>query len=152
MRLEIHARDLPGRTCGGLDPDVEPRDIHVGIQVGREPAQVVAGDVAQATFVADLKVVPLGDGVDFRGPAVQGRRGERFVYLTWGDVGPDGTFEMFRRAKLMLGVIDPAVIAAADQPGHMLRADLGLTDAKGNPLCAVVLPPTIVWQAVEPAA
>ena len=43
----------------------------------------------------------------FRGPAVHGKRGERFLYLTWGDVGPAGEFAMFRRAKLMFADIAP---------------------------------------------
>ena len=64
-----------------------------------------------------------------------------------GDVGPAGSFDMFRRAKLMLGAIEPAVIAAAHRPGGVLVATLGLTDAKGGPLCARVVPPTVVWSA-----
>ena len=52
---------------------------------------------------------------------------------------------MFRHAKLMLGVIKPAVISAANQPGVVLVATLGLTDAKGGPLCARVVPPAVVW-------
>ena len=78
---------------------------------------------------------------------MQGRRGERCIYLTWGDVGADGAFTMFRRAKLMLGAIDPAVVAAANRPGHLLEAQLGLTDAKGGPLCARVVPPSITWRS-----
>ena len=37
--------------------------------------------------------------IDFGGPFVHGRKGERFLYLSWGAVDPD--FEMFRRAKLV---------------------------------------------------
>ena len=32
---------------------------------------------------------------------MQGRPGARFIYLTWGEVVEDGSFAMFRRAKLM---------------------------------------------------
>jgi hypothetical protein len=36
-----------------------------------------------------------------------GRRGDRFIYLTWGDLGADHEFEMFRRAKVMLNRVAP---------------------------------------------
>jgi len=51
--------------------------------------------------------------VDFRGPAVYGRRGDRFLYLTWGDLTDDERFEMFRRAKLMLNHINPGLVSRA---------------------------------------
>ncbi len=53
----------------------------------------------------DVDVVRGRDGaLDFRGPAVHGRPGDRFLYLTSGRVH-DGTFDMFRRAKLMLSAV-----------------------------------------------
>ena len=83
--------------------------------------------------------------LDFRGPAVHGKRGERFLYLTWGDVGDDGSFEMFRRAKLMLNRIDPALVREADQGEVPLVATVELTDGRGGPRCARVDPPAITW-------
>ena len=65
------------------------------------------------SWTVDVEVVRTDGALDFRGPAVQGRRGERFVYLTWGNVDADGGFEMFRRAKLMLDRIEPALVEAA---------------------------------------
>ena len=135
MLLVIEGRDLPGRRFATYD------DVHVGLQVGRHPAELVPGDTESATWEFEVRRV---DG-DFRGPAVQGRRGERFVYLTWGSRGPDGTFEMFRRAKLMLSRVDPAVL---DEVGDgVLRAEVSLTDEKGGPRCARVDPPAIRWSA-----
>jgi len=63
---------------------------------------------------------------DFRGPAVQGKKGERFVYLTWGTVAGD-SFSMFRRAKLMLADLP----ADADE----VTVDVDLTDERGRPRC-----------------
>ena len=83
-------------------------------------------------------------GPDFHGPTVQGRRGDRFVYLTWGNVGADGGFDMFRRAKLMLDRIDPALLADARATGT-LRAHVDLTGAGGGPRCARVDPPAVEW-------
>ena len=90
-------------------------------------------------------VVDEQGALDFRGPAVHGKRGERFLYLTWGDVGGDGSFEMFRRAKLMLNRIDPALVREADQGEVPLVATVELTDGRGGPRCARVDPPALTW-------
>ena len=82
--------------------------------------------------------------LDFRGPAVQGKRGERFIYLTWGDVGSDGEFEMFRRAKLMLERVAPELIESAAKTG-CLTASVDLTGNDGGPRCARVDPPAVAW-------
>ncbi len=91
MLLVIRGHHLPGRRCGPYD------DVHVGLQVRRNPQGLVPGDADRAEWVAEVRT----DARDFRGPAVQGRKGARFVYLTWGTY-TNGTFTMFRRAKLML--------------------------------------------------
>jgi hypothetical protein len=77
----------------------------------------VPADRVDPSWELDVEVVSRDDAHDFRGPAVQGRRGERFLSLTWGDVADDGSFEMFRRAKLMLDRIDPTVLDAAVAAG-----------------------------------
>ena len=83
--------------------------------------------------------------LDFKGPCVQGKRGQRFVYLTWGDVAPDGSFQMFRRAKLMLDAIDPDLVRAAEAQDRPLVAQVHLTDQGGGPRCARVDPPALSW-------
>ncbi len=52
--------------------------------------------------------------------------------------------EMFRRAKLMLADVPDDVLAKAAAKGTLVGR-LGLTDAKGQPLCASVRPPLIEW-------
>ena len=74
-----------------------------------------------------------GDG-DFRGPAVQGRKGDRFVYLTWGTCA-GGAFTMFRRAKLMLDDLP----AGAQE----VTVEVHLTDDDGMPRCARLRTPAI---------
>ena len=86
------------------------------------------------------------DGVDLKGPYIQGPPGGRFIYLSWGTVDDAQTFTLFRRAKLSLDAIPQTVIDSAQRLG-MLVGRLGLTDAKGNPLCAAVRPPVIEWSA-----
>jgi hypothetical protein len=121
-------------------------NVHVALQVGREPAGPVPGDAAAARWDVDARVVVDEAGIDLRGPAVQGRRGDRFVYLTWGDVGVDGSFAMFRRAKLMIADIEPALLAAVAAEDGSLVAELALTDERGCPTCARVRPPAVSWR------
>jgi hypothetical protein len=61
MLLQIRGCQLPGRTWRSRDEHHD--NVHVGIQVGKQPRELVP----------------------------------RFVYLTWGDVGENGSFAMFRR-------------------------------------------------------
>ena len=84
-----------------------------------------------------------GDDLDFRGAAVQGKPGARFVYLTWGDVGDDGSFAMFRRAKLMLA----DVVGLVDTQQVIARVDL--TDDCGGPRCARLTPPALTLQRAD---
>jgi hypothetical protein len=136
VRLRIEGHHLPGRRCGPYD------EVHVALQVGRDPVDLVTGDAASAAWETDLTVVP-SDGdepPDVRGPAVQGRRGERFTYLTWGSTAGGG-FEMFRRAKLMLDEV-PALVG--DGPGQV-TARVHLTDEAGMPRCARLRPPAVEW-------
>ena len=78
---------------------------------------------------------------------MQGKRGERFVYLTWGNVGGDGSFKMFRRAKVMFGQIDATLVRNAAGDGATLVGRVRLSDRRGQPLCARVVPRAIEWRA-----
>ncbi|MER6998306.1 DUF5990 family protein [Streptomyces sp. NPDC000410] len=136
LTLRITGRDLPGRDCGDYS------DVHVGTQRGREPDQLVPADAEEAVFDVTAETVEAPDGTtDFRGPYVQGRRGARFIYLTWGELPPGGTFTMFRRAKLFFADIPEELLAAGSA-----EAVLGLTDGCGLPLCAALRPPRVVWR------
>jgi hypothetical protein len=133
VKLEIRGHDLPGRAF--TSDGALLSNVHVGIQLGRDPAELVPGDAPSAVWRTTVDVLDRDGVADFRGPAVQGRRGERFVYLTWGDVTSDGSFAMFRRAKLMLADLPPA-----DRVVAVVR----LTDERGGPACARLRPPALV--------
>jgi len=55
-------------------------------------------------------------------------------------------FTLFRRAKLWLDTVPADVLGQALDRG-VLVGRIGLTDPKGNPLCAAVRPPVIEWAA-----
>jgi len=147
--IRIEAHDLPGRSCG---PSPERPAGHHGIEVGvqrkNRPDELmgqVSADVESVTWELEATPVPSAT-VDFRGPYISGPPGGRFVYLSWGVVEGPGSFEMFRRAKIMFDGIPAGTMTAAQESG-VLVGRLGLTDPKGNPTCAAVRPPLIEWTA-----
>lgn len=110
--------------------------------MGREPRELEPGDTENAVWSLAIDVIERDGDVDFRGPAVQGRRGDRFVYLTWGNVGDDGSFTMFRRAKLMLTDLEPFVSGLGRD--RRVIATVDLTDDCGGPRCARLGSPALV--------
>ena len=145
MQVVIVGHDLPGRSFCGPNGN-RLADVHVGVQVRSEPEQLVPGDAVSARWVLEVKLSPIDDGqVDFKGPAVHGKRGERFLYLTWGNLSDDSGFEMFRRAKLMLNRIDVALVEAAESQQRPLVARVQLSDDLGAPRCARVDPSAVEW-------
>ncbi|MEP6851314.1 MAG: DUF5990 family protein [bacterium] len=137
--VTIIGTDLPGRRVGG------PGDVHVGIQRGSDVEQLVPADASRAEFVLDVAPRTARDGrLDYGGPYVHGPIGDRFLYLSWGEVGGGGQFAMFRRAKVRLGTV-PAEIAAALAEGHAVVGELRLTDERGGPLCASVPATSVAW-------
>ena len=144
LTLTITADRLPGADRLGHD------NIHVAVQRRAKPGELLGltrGDAPTAEWTVECAVRPGPDGApDVTGPYVQGPPGGRFVYLSWGDVAPDGAFTMFRRAKLLLTAVPADVLAAAAASGR-LTAHLGLSDAQGDPVCARVVPPAITWTA-----
>ena len=142
--MRIVGQNLPGRS---FSPSADERyeNVHVGVQERANPVGLVAGDADGASWDLDVRVVTDGDGgLDFRGPVVHGKRGERFVYLTWGDVSIEGSFRMFRRAKVMLDRVEPALVRQASRDG-VLVATVDLSDEHGCPRCARVDPPAVAW-------
>lgn len=129
MQIEIRATTLPGHICGDYS------EIHVGIQIGKDTVEIVPGDAASATWRVDAR----HDGV-FKGKAIHGPKDQKFLYLVWIGRLHNGHATMFRRAKLRLDAV-PADLCNSD----LLVGEVGLTDPRGMPLCASVLPPVIRW-------
>ncbi|MCW6004017.1 hypothetical protein K1W54_05385 [Micromonospora sp. CPCC 205371] len=144
MRIRIEGRDLPGRRLGAEADALRLNNVHVGVQRGAEVVDRVAADSPEATWQFDVTSREVDGLLDVGGPWVHGRPGARFLYLSWGAVLGD-RFEMFRRAKLLFGDVPTDLLRAAHDGAGVLVCQLGLTDAKGGPLCARVRPPDIEW-------
>jgi Family of unknown function (DUF5990) len=71
LEVRIIGQHLPGRRWSCYD------SIHVGVQRKAEVVGPVPGDAGQALFDLKMDVVTDETGLDFRGPFVQGKRGER---------------------------------------------------------------------------
>jgi hypothetical protein len=163
LAVVIEGYDLPGLTCRPEPGGAGHRNVHVALsgKAKDRPALVVPGrpglaiepvpgDAESARWELTVTVRRDADGFDFTGPFAGGTRDDRHLGLAWGDVPGDGTLRLFRGAKLRLVDVDPAVIEKAVRPGHRLVARIRLTDPRGNPVCARVHPPALVWSA-EPA-
>ncbi|MFG3343950.1 DUF5990 family protein [Streptomyces sp. NPDC048018] len=149
MQIRIEAFDLPGRSCAPAPGFPGYDGIHVAVQRRGRPAELLdphPGDAPSAAWTLECTAIPTADGIDFRGPYLQGRPAARFVYLSWVAIGPGGDPALFRRAKLMLDAVPDDVARAAAGSGRLL-ARLGLTDPGGRPLCAAVRPPRVTWSA-----
>ena len=134
VRIRIVGRDLPGLACGAAGTFPGYEHIHVAVQRHDHPAELlgmVPGDAPSAEWTLECDVVDTADGVDFKGPYISGRPHARFIYLSWGSVAPDGTFAMFRRAKLWLDSLDRELLDAAEL--GMLVGELGLATRAVTP-------------------
>jgi hypothetical protein len=149
--IRIEGTDLPGNSCGpSPERPAGHRGIHVAVQRRNKPDELLdltPGDAPTAAWTLDAVVTPAPDGgADLNGPYIQGPPGGRFIYLNWGTVDGSGEFTMFRRAKLWLNAVPPEVLGRAAELGALVGR-LALTDPKGNPVCASIRPPLIVWSA-----
>lgn len=150
--LRIIGTDLPGRSCGPSGEFPGYDGIHVAVQRKDRPAELLdpqPGDAERVSWSLPCTVSTGEDGLVLGGPYIQNRLGGRFVYLSWVTIDGDGQPSMFRRGKLMLDAVPPSLLAQAVEHGQ-LRARLTLTDAKGQPVCARLVPPLVQWSA-EPA-
>jgi hypothetical protein len=149
MIVEIEGTNLPGRRCNPNPLGQEYIDVHVGLGIHRDPFGLVPGDSPSARWRIEVRASCSADGaVDFHGPFVHGQRGDRFLYLNWGTVAADGSFQLFRRAKLSLSEVEPSLVEQALRENAALACTVNLTDAKGHPRCARVRPPDIVWRLI----
>jgi hypothetical protein len=154
----IDGIDLPGIRCGPNPEGGWYENIHVGLAVrgaraeglaveGRpwKVTQLFPGDADSTRWEFEVVVK---DGGDFGGPFVRGGKGDRHIFLPWGELSGDGTaFELFRGSKLRLDQVDPAVVAKASAPGRVLVGHIGLTNAKGHP---GVDPSNVRWSVRAP--
>lgn len=150
VTLRIIGTDLPGLACGPGGDFPGYRNIHVAVQRKDTPSELLdlqPGDAERVSWSLPCTASTSKDeGLVLNGPYIQNRLGGRFVYLSWVDLGADGVPRMFRRGKLLLSAVTPSLLAEAVERGQ-LRARLTMTDGKGHPVCARLVPPLVQWSA-----
>jgi hypothetical protein len=141
LPIRILGRNMPSDWC--LAHEVP----HLGLSKAKEVVSVVPTTEPEAAFELTVDAVRKPDGLDFRGPYVFGRKGERFLYLNWGrDTGEDWTsVKGGGRIKLQLLTIDEQVVESTLAGGGVLVADLDLTGKGGGPVFASVRAPALTW-------
>jgi hypothetical protein len=160
LTVVIEGYDLPGRTCAPGPDGHGYHNVHAALYTkGKDrptlvmpgnpwlATEPVPGDAGSARWELAVTVRHDDGGFDFSGPFVRGPRDDRHLGLAWGELSGDGTLHMFRGAKLRLVDVDPRLIKEAMRPGHRLVGRIRLTNDRGNPVCARVHPPALIWSA-----
>lgn len=133
--VRLVCEGLPPHRFEGFDGR---RDIHVELQTkdGHEAGTPAGRDALAWTAEITVKTGPDGAS-DFAGPAVHGKRGERFFYLSWSSEKAIHR-ERFRRIKIHLRDLTPAQIAQAVKSRGVLEARVHAVGKDGGPACASV--------------
>jgi hypothetical protein len=146
MILEINGMNGPGRSCNPA-PDHGPyEDVLVGLGRFTDPIGVVPGDTQAVEWRVQVRVVRRDGMSDFHGPQVDGKRGDRHIYLNWFNREADGQLKLFRRGKIMLEGIDPRLVEQSEQRSAALRCTVNLTNEKGLPSTARFWAPNLDWR------
>jgi Family of unknown function (DUF5990) len=152
VSFRVVGTDLPGLKYGrssGASVDREP--VYLGIQRRDEVVDLVPGNAPRAVFNFSVDVESnQGKGLDFRGPFVHGKKGKRFLYLSWGELAADGSFSMFRRAKLPLSAIKSEdLVGSLSSASPAVEGSLDLTDEGGSPLCGTAAARRLSWKVLK---
>jgi hypothetical protein len=122
-----------------IDP---PPNILWALQLGRdELVKPTSNTKSRISFDFTVEVVEDSSTAGFRlrGPAVQGRPGERFVYLRIGAYAGQVGASAGWRAKIGLeGISHKLVEAVKAKPSSVLEVQFAGTGPKGGPACATV--------------
>jgi uncharacterized protein DUF5990 len=124
-----------------------PTGVDFGLQLGRSATSTLVqiqrstGEDLRFEFPLSIVTAEGSDTPDFRGPASQGRNGERFVYLCIGRYAGQADSPWARRLKVPLTRITGALLQRALQrPSAVLEARVPGTARDGGPNAATVKP------------
>jgi hypothetical protein len=143
LSIRIQGRNMPCDWCRAHEVS------HVGVSRAKEIVSVTPTSAKEVAFDVTVEVVRRPDELDFRGPYVFGRKGERFLYLNWGQATDEGWTRdggAGGRTKLQLLTIEESLIEQALEGGRVLVADLDLTNNRGGVAYATVRAPALTWR------
>lgn len=111
-----------------------PAGVTFGVQEGHGSTYVVVQSVLSTGQDITFTIPVTVDAGDFKGPYVQGKKGERFVYINSGTLAGDSLSSWTRRAKIHLRELPPG----AATRGGTVRGRVHGTAKDGGPCCATV--------------
>ncbi|MEO7995934.1 MAG: DUF5990 family protein [Gemmatimonadaceae bacterium] len=118
-----------------------PAAVHWALQIGKDALQP-ANLYTTSLIVFDISVRAVNNKkgeLDFRGPAVQGPSGVRFVYLNSGTLAGDARSVFTRRAKVSLMTITRSQVEQlVESKSNVLEVRINGTGKDGTPACATV--------------
>lgn len=124
-----------------------PKGVEFALQLGKSAAsslaqrQSSAGSELRFEFALPVVMAEGSDGPDFRGPACQGPKGKRFVYLCSGRSAGQFSSPWTRRLKVPLsGITAELVEAALSIQTAVLETHVPGTARDGGPTAATVKP------------
>ena len=120
-----------------VDP---PPGVQFAVQRGRDELvdRQIAG-AAELRFDVAVQVRGGEGDLDFRGPFVQGKRGDRFVYVNSSTLAGQAGTAWTRRAKVKLGSLTLEMVdRALREPAGVLEARIAGRAKDGGPACATV--------------
>lgn len=146
MIVEIRGVNGPGRRCNPAPEHGPYEDVQVAVGHSTNPIGMVPADTRGVDWRVPVRVVREDGRLDFRGPSVNGKRGDRHIYLNWFNREPDGQLRLFRRGKVMLEGLDPRLVEQAERSDAALRCTINLTNEKGLPTTARFWPQDLDWR------
>jgi hypothetical protein len=144
--VEINGVNGPGRRCNPAPEHGPYEDVQVGVGRSTDPIGVVPGDTQAVRWRVSVRVVWRDGKPDFHSPHVDGKRGDRHIYLNWFNRGADGQLKLFRRGKVMLEDLDPRLVEQSRQTGSALSCSVELTNERGLPSTARFWSANLGWR------
>ena len=145
MIVEIRGANPPGRRCNPA-PDHGPyEDVNVGLGRYTYPVGLVPGDTEDAVWRIEVRVAKRDGGLDYRGSQVDGKRGNRHIYINWLNRELGGELRLFRRGKIVLDGLDPDLVDRAESTGAALTCTVNLTNDRGHPTTVFFRPHELDW-------
>lgn len=149
MIVEIRGTNPPGRRCNPSTEHGPYDDVNVGLGRYTDPVGLVPGDTEDAVWRIVVRVARRQGELDYRGPQVDGKRGNRHIYINWLNREIGGELRLFRRGKIMLDGLDPDLIDRAESTDAALTCSVSLTNDKGHPTTRAFRPHELDWRLAD---
>jgi hypothetical protein len=103
---------------------------------------------AQIVFDVPITVTETEGGLNFSGPFVQGKTGDRFLYVDIGKYAGQRNTTWARRMKVPLGNITLALVEQASKSGKAIETRIPGTAKDGSPTAASTAKIQSAWALV----